>query len=261
MTDKKKRTPGELLDAIHRMSVEDEQRAILEMSDDEVSAELASLTDAEGKYADPKAIGERGAAFVVAELAHQKAVGSGASSPSACSFAPSPPSMPCRRRPPCRGRSLSNASIARSNGRRICAHPRSSRSRNENAERRATKSSARSSMRSNSSKPCTRRLMTAKRSTDGALAAAKGKARRASDAALAEKRPPGVVRPPADGAVRAARDVLSALPFRRPRDIDLRLVASSRSIVPRIETLHRGEGRPRPRTRTRHRDDRPARRR
>ena len=65
MANKPKRSPAELVDAIHKMADEDELELIAKMSDEEIAADIRSLGG------DPEGIGNRGAAFVMAALAHQ----------------------------------------------------------------------------------------------------------------------------------------------------------------------------------------------
>jgi len=67
VTDPKKRTPSELLDAIHDMHLDDELERIAALSDDEVAGEIRELGG------DPDAIGQRGADFVKAQMARIKA--------------------------------------------------------------------------------------------------------------------------------------------------------------------------------------------
>ena len=62
MTEKPKRTPSELLEAIHQMHLVDEAERIAALSDDEVAAEVRELGG------DPDAIGKRGADFVKREM-------------------------------------------------------------------------------------------------------------------------------------------------------------------------------------------------
>jgi hypothetical protein len=67
VANKAKRSPGELLDAVHRLALEDELAAIDAMSDEELEAEMRTLEDASGKTGDPEGTKKR----VGAELAHQ----------------------------------------------------------------------------------------------------------------------------------------------------------------------------------------------
>ena len=66
MASKPKRTPGELLDAIHEMALDDELEAISNMSDEEIAADIRA------HGGDPEAIGKRGAEFALREIAEQK---------------------------------------------------------------------------------------------------------------------------------------------------------------------------------------------
>jgi hypothetical protein len=69
---KPKRTPGEVVDVILDIALEHELEQIDAMSTEELEAEMKTLEDAHGKTGDPEGTKKRGAAFVVAELAHQK---------------------------------------------------------------------------------------------------------------------------------------------------------------------------------------------
>ena len=74
MATKPTRSPAEVVDAIHRIAQEDELEAVAKMSDDELAADIRSLEDQSGKRGDPEGIANRGAAFIMAALAHQKAL-------------------------------------------------------------------------------------------------------------------------------------------------------------------------------------------
>jgi hypothetical protein len=72
VANKPKRSPGELLDAVHKMALDDELARIDEMSDEELEAEMKTLEDASGKTGDPEGTKKRGAAFVADEIEYQK---------------------------------------------------------------------------------------------------------------------------------------------------------------------------------------------
>jgi hypothetical protein len=69
---KPKRTPGEVIDRIHEMSLEDELARIDEMSDEEIEAEMKTLEDASGIKGDPAGTKRRLGAHIAGELKHQE---------------------------------------------------------------------------------------------------------------------------------------------------------------------------------------------